>query len=114
MYETMDDVDLTSETELDEESINWVQLGARILSGLLLLVIIVSFALGLIRNQKMLILSGIAAGVLCLIFICTFGFSGMARKFCVSKYRNEFRATLSLVNPMQTQQQQQQQQRGAR
>jgi hypothetical protein len=81
------------DTELDEENINWVQLIVRIISGLLLVVIVIFFALGFIRNQKLLIISGIGVGVLVLIFGCSFGCASYARNFCVSRYRSEFRAT---------------------
>jgi lipopolysaccharide export LptBFGC system permease protein LptF len=86
-YVNMDD------TELDEENINWVQLIVRILSGLLMLCIIIFFALGFLKNQKLLILSGIGGGILLLIFACSFGCAGYARKFCVSRYKTEFRST---------------------
>lgn len=84
-YVNMDD------TELDEESINWVQLVVRIISFLLLVCIIVFFALGFIKNQKLLIISGIGGGVLVLIFACSFGCASNAREYCVSRYRSEFR-----------------------
>ena len=84
-YSSMED------TELDEESINWVQLFARVFSLLLLILIIVFFCLGFLKNQKILILSGIVGGVLILVFLCTFGCAANARKYCVSKYHIEFR-----------------------
>lgn len=90
-YSSMD------ETELDEESINWVQLIARIISVVLLIAIVVFFAMGFLKNQKLLILAAIVAGILVLVFVCTFGCSENARKYCVSKYKNEFRMTDSSI-----------------
>lgn len=58
--------------ELDEETIRWGVLITRIVSIFLLVLIIIAVVLGMTRNLHLLILAGVFACVLIVVFMCSF------------------------------------------